>query len=310
MDEQLREKIIEEVLEKIRTREGSGDAAPRKPAANLRGRSPDTAVSAPWPVHDAGSSGTGSGRTEGSGKPEFLIVHPKDPDSLRRMMSRTTARIGVGKCGPRLHTQTILKLRADHAAARDSVFQDADQTVLDSLGLFTVQTKCRDKQEFLTRPDLGRQLNDDASAKIRRECRMHPDVQVYASDGLSSAAVDANLSDILPILTDGLKEKGLSVGTPFYVRYGRVGVEDEISELLDAKVICVLLGERPGLATAESMSAYICWRATVGMPESRRTVVSNIHRNGISPVEAGAYICDVIEQIYRQQASGVELQKG
>lgn len=82
---------------------------------------------------------------------------------------------------------------------------------------------------------------------------------------------------------------------------------DQISEALNATVTCVLLGERPGLATAESMSAYIAYRATVGMPEARRTVVSNIHSRGIPAVEAGAYIVDVIEKILEAKASGVEL---
>lgn len=238
-----------------------------------------------------------------------LLDHPCDPEALERMMRATPARIGVGRAGPRLKTRTLLTLRADHAAARDAVLLDVPEPFLEELGLFSVQTKCTDKDEFLTRPDLGRQLSDEAVKTIRQRCVDHPDVQIYASDGLSSTAVQANLANLLPVLMDGLRDKGFQVGTPFFVRYGRVAVMDQISELLGASVTCVLLGERPGLGSAESMSAYLAYQATVGMPEARRTVVSNIHKNGIAAVEAGAYLCDVIEQIYQAKASGVDLRK-
>lgn len=144
---------------------------------------------------------------------------------------------------------------------------------------------------------------------IRSRCEKNVDVQIYASDGLSSTAVEANLANILPVIMDGLKAGGLKVGTPFFVRNGRVAAMDQISETLNATVTCVLLGERPGLATAESMSAYIAYKATMGMPEARRTVVSNIHSKGIPAVEAGAYIVDVIGKILEAKASGVELKK-
>ena len=108
---------------------------------------------------------------------------------------------------------------------------------------------------------------------------------------------------------EGLKEKGISTGTPIFVKFGRVAAQDQISELLNAKIVCSFIGERPGLATAESMSAYISYMATVGMPEARRTVVSNIHKNGVPAVEAGAYIVDLLALILEKKASGVDLKK-
>ena len=238
-----------------------------------------------------------------------LLDHVEDRDGLERMMARTPARIGVGNCGPRLKTQTMLTLRADHAAARDAVFMDVSQELLDRLNLFTVETQCTDKTQFLTRPDLGRVFPPEGLETIKSKCVHDIDVQIYASDGLSSTAVEANLENILPIITEGLTAKGLKVGTPFFVKNGRVAAMDQISEALNATVTCVLLGERPGLATAESMSAYIAYKATIGMPEARRTVVSNIHSRGIPAVEAGAYIVDVIQKILEAKASGVELKK-
>ena len=238
-----------------------------------------------------------------------LIENPEDPEALQRMMKRTTARIGVGRAGSRLKTQTMLALRADHAQARDAVFADVDPKVLEEAGLFTVQTMCEDKNTYVTRPDLGRQLSPEAVQTLREKCVANPDVQIYAADGLSSTAIEANLNKILPVITESLTRMGLKVGTPFYLRFGRVGSQEHVAETLGAKVVCTLIGERPGLATAESMSAYISYNAYVGMPESKRTVVSNIHKNGTAAVEAGAYVAEVIVKILEQKASGVDLVK-
>lgn len=238
-----------------------------------------------------------------------LLDNPQDPEALQRMMRRTTARIGVGRTGPRLKTQTLLALRADHAQARDAVFADVDPKVLEEAGLFTVQTMCDDKNTYVTRPDLGRQLSPEAVETLRQRCVQNPDVQIYAADGLSSTAIEANLNKILPVITESLTRMGIKVGAPFYLRFGRVGSQEHVAETLGAKVVCTLIGERPGLATAESMSAYISYNAYVGMPESKRTVVSNIHKNGTAAVEAGAYVAEVIAKILEQKASGVDLVK-
>lgn len=238
-----------------------------------------------------------------------LIENPNDAQALLRMKKRTSARIGVYRAGPRLKTQTMLTLRADHAKARDAVFADVSQELLDRLGLFKVQTMCDSKNTFITRPDLGRRLSQEAENTLRQKCVFQPDVQIYAADGLSSTAIEANLERILPILTDGLNQKGITTGTPFFMEYGRVAAEDHVADILKPKVVCVLIGERPGLTTAESMSAYIVYDAHTGIPESRRTVVSNIHKNGLAAVEAGAYIVDIIEEMLKQKKSGVELVK-
>ena len=208
-----------------------------------------------------------------------LLENPADPDGLQRMLSKTPARIGVGKAGARLKTKTYLALRADHAAARDSVFADVDEN------------------------------DEKTAAEIKAHCTANPDVQFIVSDGFSSKAIEANIKNVLPAVMDGVKALGYSVGTPFFVKFGRVGCMDHAGELLGSKVTCILIGERPGLGTAESMSAYITYGSKVGMSESLRTVVSNIHKGGITPVEAGAYLAEVIDMIMKNKASGVNLKK-
>jgi ethanolamine ammonia-lyase small subunit len=233
----------------------------------------------------------------------------RDPEFLRRMRNSTSARIGVGRAGPRLRTVTLLKLRSDHAAARDAVFRDVPAELLERLGMPLVQSRCSGRQEHITRPDLGRRLSDEAVKIITGHCEKGKDVQVIVSDGLSSRAVEANVENLYLVLADGLKAKNISFGKPFFVRFGRVAVEDEAAELLGARLVCILIGERPGLATAESMSAYLCYDAKMGQPESRRTVVSNIHPDGIPAAEAGAYLVDLIEKILQNKASGVDFKR-
>ena len=106
---------------------------------------------------------------------------------------------------------------------------------------------------------------------------------------------------------NGLKAHGIDVGEPFFVRYGRVAVQDEVSEITGCDVCVCLIGERPGLATAKSMSAYITYKGTIGMSEARRTVVSNIHNAGTPAAEAGAHIADIVEIMLKEKASGTDL---
>ncbi|MFW5961371.1 MAG: ethanolamine ammonia-lyase subunit EutC [bacterium] len=245
--------------------------------------------------------------TEVDLKKEMLIPNPDNEKAFLNLKEKTSARLGVWRAGPRYKTQTLLRFRADHAAAMDAVFTDVSNDIIKEMELFKVKTKCRDKDEFLTRPDLGRQFTDESLAEIREKCKSKPKVQLYVADGLSSTAIEANLRDIFPAIKQGLDGHKIEMGTPFFVKYGRVGSMDAISECLEADVCCVLIGERPGLATAESMSCYMAYRAEVGMPEARRTVISNIHSGGTPAVEAGAHIADVIKAMLEQKASGLDL---
>ena len=238
---------------------------------------------------------------------EFNIPNPYNKEEYMRIKAKTDARLGVWRAGPRPLTRTTLRVRADNAAAMDAVFNDVHEEYLERNNLKTYQTKCDSKETYLTRPDLGRVFDDETAAKIKAECINDPDVQIVVSDGLSSSAVEANIDAVLPAIYNGLKATNLKVGTPFFVKYGRVGAEDSVASILGAKVTVILLGERPGLATSSSLSAYIVYGGYPGIPEANRTVVSNIHKAGTPPVEAGAYIAELCKQIYDKKASGLDL---
>lgn len=122
-------------------------------------------------------------------------------------------------------------------------------------------------------------------------------------------AVEANIKDLLPMIEDGLKIEGITVGTPIIVRYGRVAIADQISHALGAKLAINLIGERPGLSSGAGMSAYLTLNPGPETISSDRTVVSNIHSRGTPPVEAGAYIVHLAKTILEKKVSGVKLQK-
>jgi ethanolamine ammonia-lyase small subunit len=201
----------------------------------------------------------------------------------------------------------LLNFLADHAAAVDAVFTEVPDAVLKENNLFSVQTIVTDKNQYLMQPESGKKLSDEAKKTILEKCPKGKTVQIIVVDGLSSTAIESNISDILPPLMQGLKAEGLEVGLPFFVKYGRVGVQDEIGKLLSCDVVVELVGERPGLTTAESMSAYIIYKPSENTVEADRTVVSNIHRGGTPPVEAGAHLATVVKTIVNKGASGVKL---
>lgn len=237
----------------------------------------------------------------------FYVPNPQNRDQYLKLKQKTAARVGIWRSGPRYTTETLLRFRADHAIAQDAVFSYVDEDFLKEMNLFTVKTKVADKDEFITRPDLGRQFDEENTRIMKEKCKAKPRVQIYVADGLSSTAIEANLRDILPAIMAGLKGYGIDYGTPFFVKYGRVGSMDAVSEALDAELTVVLIGERPGLATGESMSCYMTYKGYPGIPEAKRTVVSNIHRGGTPAAEAGAHIASVIKIILEKKMTGVGL---
>lgn len=237
----------------------------------------------------------------------YLTDSPENSEAFARMKAKTPARLGSGRAGPRYKTLTMLRFRADHAAAQDTVFSQVPEDYAASHDLIPLQSRCRSKDEYLTRPDLGRQLDEESQARLRAAVPEPPTVQLVVGDGLSSAAILANAADCLQAIRDGLKLRGIDTGPALFVRYCRVGAGDAIGDITHCQLVCVLVGERPGLVTDKSMSVYLTYRPHTGISESSRTVISNIHEQGTPAVEAGAYTAELIEKILRRQASGVAL---
>ncbi len=241
---------------------------------------------------------------------------PNDlPALMRAVRARTPARILVGRAGPSYRTATQLELRQDHAAAVDAVqtelnpAEDFGRAFVESWRLFEVRTQADSKAEYLLRPDLGRRLTEDARAAIRRHCPAGVDLQVVIGDGLSAAAVRTQVPVLLPLLIQEVQQRGWRVGQSFVVRYCRVGVLNDVGELLDPAVVVLLIGERPGLATAESLSAYLAYRPRPGHTDAQRNLISNIHARGVACADAARRIAALADQMRRLQVSGVAVKE-
>lgn len=247
--------------------------------------------------------------------PESAALVPFSEEWLAAVRQRTPARIFQGRAGSGYRTATQLELRRDHAAALDAVHADLDlvrdwgQDFIDTWNLFEVQTEATSKSNYLMRPNLGRVLGCDAKSLIQHHCPPQIELQIVIGDGLSAAAVIRQVPSLLPLLVAGAQSRGWSLGRPFVVRYCRVGVLNDVGELLDPQVVVLLIGERPGLATAESLSAYLAYRPRQGHTDAQRNLISNIHERGIPAAVAVNRILDLAQQMMRLKQSGVSVKE-
>jgi ethanolamine ammonia-lyase small subunit len=246
--------------------------------------------------------------------PESMSIEPTpEPPAalLERLRAQTPARILTGRAGAAYRTPTWLALRCDHAAARDAVCTELDLAAdlgaafIAEWGVFEVSTLARSKHEFLLNPELGRTLDSGSRAEVARRCFAGADLQVAVADGLSAAAVRAQVPALLPLLAAEARTRGWRFGHPFFIRHGRVGVLNDIGDALDPRVAVLLIGERPGLLTAESLSAYMAYQPRPGHDDSRRNLISNIHSRGVPPDQAAKRIAQLAAQMIQGQASGV-----
>ena len=235
--------------------------------------------------------------------------------AMEALRARTPARLLVGRVGAAYRTATQLELREDHAAAVDAVRAELDlardlgSPFVEDNGLFEVATEAADKSQFLQRPELGRKLSAAAREAIAQNCPPGADLQVAIGDGLSSAAVAAQVPRLLPLLEAGAKRRGWTFGRPFAIRHCRVGVLNDIGLALGPRVVVLLIGERPGLLTAESLSAYMAFRPRAGHTDADRNLVSNIHARGVDPQTAAERILALAEQMCAQGTSGVAIKE-
>jgi ethanolamine ammonia-lyase small subunit len=243
------------------------------------------------------------------------LVGGEWPDLVQRIRSRTPARVFVGRSGAAYRSATQLDLRAAHAAARDAVRDELNLNAafgvdfVQQWHLREFQTRAGNKDEYLLRPDLGRKFDDESSERLSKNEASNCDVQIAIGDGLSVAAVAEQVPHLLPALFAGVKTRGWTVGEVFVIRHCRVGILNEIGELLKPQVAVLLIGERPGLATATSLSAYMAFRPTKAHTDADRNLISNIHAHGVGTDEASERILELAAQMMHAKISGPRLRE-
>jgi ethanolamine ammonia-lyase small subunit len=307
MDQEKINEIVAAVLRELEEKEPTSQTFAGGVALPLQQPSPGTAQSAAAPATDISIDLPDP--TVDELRYAAQVPDAVNPAALPELIHSTPARIGVGRAGPRYKTSSLLLFQGDHAITQDALYRDIDQRLLDEFNLFTVQTRVSEgKEEYLLRPDLGRQLSEESKRVLAERCAKKPNIQLVVSDGLSAAAIEANLRAIFPVMRQGAQATGLVMGTPFHVKYCRVGVMNDIGAIIEPDVLILLIGERPGLGRAESMSAYMGYKPLPGNNDADRDVVCNIFENGgTNPLEAGAFIVQMAQKMMQHQASGVKL---
>jgi ethanolamine ammonia-lyase small subunit len=243
------------------------------------------------------------------------IVPPSAwPEFVEKVRARTPARIFVER-GASYTTRMQLDLRGARASAVDAVWTESDLTkdfapdFVAQWKLFQVSSQAESKSQFLLRPDLGRKLSDAGKNLVVERCSRKPEFQIVIGDGLSGAAVAEQVPSLFPLLHERAHANGWSIGQPFFVRYCRVGIINDIGELLSPRVIVLLIGERPGLATATSLSAYMAFQPTAGHSDANRNLISNIHARGVQIEDAADRIIHLASRMMTLKRSGTALKE-
>lgn len=228
-----------------------------------------------------------------------------DPGLIEKLVEHTPSRIAVGRAGTRFLTKDTLAMRAGHAIAKDAVYSDISQEFVDSLACLQLHSQNTDREDYLLYPNKGRRLNDESLARLLTEGTPNVDVQVIVADGLSAWATERNVPELLGTLMPALEAAGFSHGRPVFVRFARVGVQDHIGVTLNARATVILLGERPGLGTGDSLSAYIAYGPKLDQDNAEKNCISNIRQLGFKPPEAAHEIVRVLQAAFAAGKGGV-----
>ncbi|MNF72383.1 Ethanolamine ammonia-lyase light chain [compost metagenome] len=247
----------------------------------------------------------------------LMDKRPLDPQNpLQELRRLTPARIALGRTGTSLPTGAQLDFQYAHAQARDAVHLPFDSAGLraqlaergrDSLLLHSAAT---DRHSYLQRPDLGRKLSDESAQKLREHALNTPggvDLAVVVADGLSALAVHRHTLPFLARMEEQTQAEGWSLSPVILVEQGRVAVADEIGERLGAKMVVILIGERPGLSSPDSLGLYFTYNPKVGLTDAYRNCISNVRLEGLSYGMAAHRLLYLMREACRRQLSGVHL---
>jgi ethanolamine ammonia-lyase small subunit len=243
---------------------------------------------------------------------------PASPSrSLKDLRDLTPARVGLGRAGASMPTDALLAFTLDHARARDAVHGafDASRLVEELAGLdglpglkpVSVASQARNRRDYLRRPDLGRML-DPASRRALADRSGSPcQLVIVIGDGLSPAAVNSHAIELVRNLIPRFAEAGIQIGGIAVASGARVALGDEIGAMLGARMVLMLIGERPGLSAPDSLGAYLTFAPRIGLTDAMRNCVSNIHGAGLSYDEAAIKIAWLVREALARQITGVAL---
>lgn len=229
---------------------------------------------------------------------------------IAAIRDRTPARLLLERRGGSYRTSDQLALREDHAAAVDAVWRAFDPhrdwpaDFRERWNFVEAASAATTKEDHIRRPDLGRVFSCDSAAKVVIACPHGADLQIVVGDGLSAGAIAKQVPRLLPLVAAAAARRDWSVGRPILVRHCRVGILNQVGAMLSPRVAVLLIGERPGLRTAESLSAYMAYRPAADHTDAHRNLVSNIHAAGSSPDQAAERITVIVAEMLRLATSG------
>lgn len=239
-------------------------------------------------------------------------INPPEENFLEPLKEFTAARIGLGRTGTSIPVKQSLAFNLAHAHARDAVYSELDlNRLIENLKEFDMpvlqmHSKAAYREQYLQRPDLGRQLNEESAGLLERY-KSEPDVVIIIADGLSATAINHNSLGLLRVLIPQFESAGTKLGPICIVKQGRVAIADDIGWALRSKLSIILIGERPGLSAADSLGVYITYQPKPGLTDESRNCISNIRPHGLSVKQGAKKIFYLVQEALTQKKSGVGL---
>jgi ethanolamine ammonia-lyase small subunit len=236
-----------------------------------------------------------------------------ESDEWDALKAYTDARIALGKTGVSIPLRESLRFRLAHAHAKDAVYSRLNIASLEDdlaptgLPICAVHSQAENRDTYLQRPDLGRLLDEPSAKRLQGLNSTPADISLIVADGLSATAIHKNAGLVVNLLVEQVRRAGYSLAPVVLVEQGRVAITDAIGALLQPRLAILLVGERPGLSSFDSMGAYITYAPQPGLTDERRNCLSNIREQGLTPIMAVNKLMYIIETAFRLKLTGVEL---